>query len=37
MILFRGKVKDLTYKELWLAWYFGRPIELLETGDFSKN
>ena len=37
MILFKGKIKDLTYKELWLAWHFGRPIELLEAVDFSTN
>lgn len=37
MILYKGKVKNLTYKELWLSWYFGRSIELLEAIDFSKN
>jgi len=37
MILFKGKVKDMTFKELWLAWYFGRPIERLEAIDFSVN
>ncbi len=37
MRLYSGKVKDMTYKELWLAWYFGRPIELLEAVDFDLN
>lgn len=37
MILFKGKIKNLTYKELWLAWHFGRPIEPLEAVDFCKN
>jgi hypothetical protein len=37
MILFIGKVRDLTFRELWLAWNFGRLIERLEAIDFSKN
>ena len=37
MILFKGKVKDMTFKELWLSWYFGRLIEPLEAIDFGKN
>ncbi len=37
MIIFNGKAKDLTFKELCLAWYFGRLIERLESIDFSKN
>ena len=37
MILYKGKAKDMTYKELFLAWYFGRLIEPLETTDFMLN
>ncbi len=37
MILYSGKVKDMTRKEIWLAWHFGRPIELLEATDFNLN
>ncbi len=37
MILYNGKAKDMTFKELWLAWKFGRPIERLESVDFSQN
>ncbi len=37
MLIFIGKVKDMTFKELCLTWYFGRPIELLEDIDFGRN
>ena len=37
MILYKGKAKGMTNKELWLAWKFGRPIENLEAVDFSRN
>ena len=37
MILFKGKAKNMTFKELCLAWHFGRPIEPLEAMDFSPN
>ena len=37
MLLYSGKAKHMTYKELWLSWYFGRPIEQLESVDFYKN
>ncbi len=37
MILYKGKAKNMTLKELWLMWKFGRPIELLEEVDFSGN
>ena len=37
MILYSGKAKNLSYKELWMAWNFGRPIELLESIDFGEN
>jgi len=37
MILYSGKAKDMTFKELWMRWYYGRPVELLETVDFTKN
>ena len=37
MIFFNGKAKDLNFKELWLSWNFGRPIEPLEAIDFSRN
>lgn len=36
-LLYIGKVKDMTLKELWLLWRFGRKIELLEDADFSRN
>ena len=29
-----GKVKDLTFKELYLCFYYGRKIEQLEATDF---
>ena len=40
MFWFKGKMKDLTYLELWLIVKFGRLLELLEpleAADFSKN
>lgn len=37
MIIFKGKAKDMTYLELWLAWTFGRLAEPLEAVDFSRN
>lgn len=37
MILYIGKAKGLTFKELFLAWYFGRLVEPLEATDFSRN
>ncbi len=36
MILYNGKSKNLTQKEIILAWYFGRLIEQLETEDFEE-
>lgn len=37
MILFRGKARDMTLTELWLAWNFGRLVEPVEVVDFSRN
>lgn len=37
MLLYRGKSKGLTRKEIMLAWQYGRLIEQLEPCDFSKN
>ncbi len=37
MILFAGKAKNMTFRELWLTWHFGRLIERLESVDFSAN
>ena len=37
MILYRGKAKHMTFKELWLSWNFGRPVERLEAVDFNLN
>ena len=37
MIIYNGKAKDMTFKELWMAWNFGRIIPLVEAVDFSKN
>ncbi len=37
MIIYIGKARNLTYKELWLIWKFGRPVETLEPIDFSGN
>ncbi len=37
MVLYRGKAKGLTFKEVILAWKFGRLIEPLEPCDFGKN
>ncbi len=37
MIIFKGKVRNMTFKELCLAWYLGRLIETIELVDFSKN
>lgn len=37
ILLYIGKAKDLTYKELWLLLHFGRPVEPLEETDFSRN
>lgn len=36
-ILYIGKAKDMTLKELWLVWRFGRKIEPLESVDFNRN
>ena len=27
----------MTFKELWLSWNFGRPVENLESVDFNLN
>jgi len=35
--VFRGKVKDLNLKELWLYSKFGRKLEHLEPCDFSED
>ena len=37
MILYIGKAKNMTFKELWLSWNFGRPVERLEAVDFNLN
>jgi len=37
MLLYSGKARDLTFKELFLTWYFGRLIERLEAEDFEAN
>ncbi len=37
MIYYIGKAKDMTSKELWLVWNYGRLIALLEAVDFSRN
>ena len=34
MILFTGKAKDMTRKEISLTWYFGRPLKVTEI---NKN
>lgn len=34
---YKGKLKDLTPKELWMLWHFGRKVEALEDVDFSRN
>jgi len=36
-IAYIGKAKNITLKEIWLFWRFGRKIELLEDVDFCKN
>ena len=36
-IWFKGKMKGLTYLELWLIFKFGRLLEPLEAADFSRN
>ena len=36
-MLYIGKVKDMTYNELWMLWNFGRLAEPLESVDFCKN
>ncbi len=36
-IAYIGKFKDMSLKELWLFWRFGRKIEPLEDVDFCKN
>ena len=36
-VVYHGKAKDLTLKELWLLYKFGRRTENLETTDFNKN
>ncbi len=38
MIIYIGKARGLTFREIWLAWVkFSRPIEKLEAVDFSRN
>ncbi len=37
MILFNGKLKNLTPKELFLAWNYGRLVERIESADFGRN
>lgn len=32
-----GKAKNMTPKETWLFWRFGRKIEPLEDVDFGRN
>ena len=36
-IFYIEKVKDMTPKEMWLFWRFGRKIEPLEDVDFCRN
>ncbi len=36
-ILYIGKTKDMTLKELWLVWKFGRKIETIESVDVNRN
>ncbi len=36
-VVYRGKAKDLTLKEIWLLYKFGRRTENLEDTDFSRN
>jgi hypothetical protein len=35
--VYKGKARDLTFKEMWMLWHFGRKIELLEDVDFCWN
>ena len=35
--MFSMKAKDISLKEIWLQWKFGRKIEPLEPGDFSMD
>ena len=37
MICFVGKMKGLTYLELWLIFKFGRLLEPLKQGNFNRN
>ena len=37
MILYIGKAKNMTLKEIWLCWKFGRLVELVEATDFGRN
>ena len=37
MTLYISKAKNMTFKELWLMWNFGRPVERLEAVDFNLN
>ena len=36
-VIYHVMAKDLTLKELWLLYKFGRRTENLEGTDFSKN
>lgn len=37
MIIYSGKAKYMTSKELYFRYYFGRLLELLESVDFCRN
>ncbi len=38
MLIYIGKAKNLTWQAISIIWLrFTRPLELLESVDFSKN
>ena len=38
MLIYKGKAKNLTWQAITVIWLkFTRPLEFLETVDFSKN
>ena len=37
IFIFRGKARELTFKTLFMLWYFGRETEPLESVDFGRN
>lgn len=36
-IAYIGKAKNMTLKEIWLCYTFGRPVEPIEAEDFNRN